>query len=357
VRIGTGFSRTLLLAAWSALFAVLWALDEGQRYLGPRTQWVIPFGAIAETAGSLALLLPILVLVAVPHPELTAQAATKKRASNEILLAQLPGSGRESTAASATTDAPFVDVAVATLSPTEGAAMGLRPGARVRVHGLVVHDTGVPDTYGLARFFVSCCAADALPILVPVESRSTATTPDQDQWLLVSGRLARRGTRLIVMPTDVTKTATPSDPYLTADDGGAPPRASSVAASAPTRTPGTIFVDGSQAGAIPDTSTSAPAATGREAGYSGRAARVFDDFYSHCTQYTYEALAYPQPVRDAAESARLFVGQPSRFRKAAFDGCLAGLQAGEATITVQSLVQGALSETPTDRRSPGAPRG
>ena len=47
MRLGTGAARTLVLAAWAALFAVLWAADEGQRYLGPRTQWVIPFGALA----------------------------------------------------------------------------------------------------------------------------------------------------------------------------------------------------------------------------------------------------------------------------------------------------------------------
>jgi hypothetical protein len=93
VTVGAGVARTLVLGAWAALFCGLWALDEGFRYLGPRTQWVIPFGAIAltlatlahgvlavvrrrdfgaltrgEAAGALVIVLPILAVLAVPTP-------------------------------------------------------------------------------------------------------------------------------------------------------------------------------------------------------------------------------------------------------------------------------------------------
>ena len=35
--------------AWGALFAWLWLSGESVRYLGPRTQWVVPVGALGLT--------------------------------------------------------------------------------------------------------------------------------------------------------------------------------------------------------------------------------------------------------------------------------------------------------------------
>ena len=38
--------RALALVAWASVFAWLWITGESVRYLGPRTQWVVPVGAI-----------------------------------------------------------------------------------------------------------------------------------------------------------------------------------------------------------------------------------------------------------------------------------------------------------------------
>jgi uncharacterized repeat protein (TIGR03943 family) len=335
---GAGSTRTLVLAVWAAVFVLLWATDEGLRYLGPRTQWVIPFGAIAltaaaighalltasrrreaatltrgEAAGSLALLLPILALVLVPEPQLGAQAAAKKRPSNEVLAAQLPtrspaAAERNPLAAS------FIDVAVAALSPREGAALGLVPGARVRVHGLVVHDTGVPRTVGLTRFYISCCAADALPILVPVDLGERARPPE-DRWLLVTGRLRRRGDGLVVVAQRADSTPAPRSPYVSVNDGGQAPVAPPRQTTAPAR----------------------PRVSGREAGFTGRAANVYDRYYDHCKEFTPEALAWPKTARSAEEAASVFAGPPRRYREPAYRGCLAGLRADVARITLRDL--------------------
>jgi hypothetical protein len=292
----------------------------------------------------------MVALVAVPEPSLGAQAAAMKRPSNEVLLSQISDSGGhgggQGAAASSTADATFVEVAVATLSPGEGADMGLRPGDPVRVHGIVVHDTGIPGTYGLARFFISCCAGDALPVLVPVHSPAGAKRPEQDRWVLVSGTLTRRGSSLIVVPASVRETGEPENAYLTASDGGAPPSDGSLAAPAP-RKPAVIFVPAPPADPA---QPAAPEVSAAAAGHKGTAARVFDDFYFHCRRYTYQALVYPERVASADAAVRLFVGQPKNYREAAQDGCLAGLNAGEATITVQSRIEETLSESHDDSR-------
>jgi uncharacterized repeat protein (TIGR03943 family) len=327
--------RTVVLAAWAAFFAFLWASGEGERYLGPRTQWVIPFGALAlgatalaqgvlavtrrahtepghgEVVGSLVLALPILALLIVPTPELGAQAASKKRASNAMLVAQLPAP-RPTAARGDTTRASFVDVAVAALSPKEGATLGLRDGARVRVHGLVIHDSDVSGTFGLARFFVSCCAADAVPVVVPVDPGRLARPP-QDRWLVVSGALRRRGERLVVAAAQLDETRAPSSPYVSASDGGA-----ATAPPVPQR-------------------AKRPAPSGERAGFAGRAANVYERYYAHCKEFTYDALAWPQRASNADEAARLFAGPPRPLQPAAYRGCVDGLNAGEARITLKEL--------------------
>jgi putative membrane protein len=331
----TAALRTLVLAAWAAFFAFLWASGEGERYLGPRTQWVIPFGALAlgatalaqgvlaatrrghkepsrgEVAGSLVLALPMLALLVVPTPELGAQAASKKRASSAVLVAQLPAA-RSTAAGGETRRASFVDVAVAALSPKEGATLGLREGARVRVQGLAIHDSDVSGTFGLARFFVSCCAADAVPVVVPVDPGRLGRPP-QDRWLVVSGALRRRGERLVVAATQLEETRAPSSPYVSASDGG-------TAAAPPAPQP-----------------TKGPPPSGELAGFAGRAANVYERYYAHCKEFTYDALAWPERASNADEAARLFAGPPRPLQPAAYRGCVDGLNAGEARITLKEL--------------------
>jgi uncharacterized membrane protein len=41
--------RALALVAWAGVFTWLWVSGESVRYLGPRTQWVVPVGAIGLT--------------------------------------------------------------------------------------------------------------------------------------------------------------------------------------------------------------------------------------------------------------------------------------------------------------------
>jgi hypothetical protein len=78
--------------------------------------------------------------------------------------------------------------------------------------------------------------------------------------------------------------------------------------------------------------------SGSAAGLSGKAARIYDLYYEHCMHYTYRALAWPRQAGSQTQAARMFAGPPRTFQAPAFRGCLAGLGAGKATITVAKLV-------------------
>lgn len=54
-------------------------------------------------------------------------------------------------------------------------------GVPVRLEGLVVNDSSVPDGFKLTRFMVSCCAADGIPLQVAVHG--TADFED-DTWVI-----------------------------------------------------------------------------------------------------------------------------------------------------------------------------
>jgi hypothetical protein len=78
--------------------------------------------------------------------------------------------------------------------------------------------------------------------------------------------------------------------------------------------------------------------TGVAAGFTGKAAHIYDLYYEHCRHYTWVALAYPLKAHNAAQAARIFAGPKRPFQPPAYRGCLAGLGAGEATIDLKRLL-------------------
>jgi uncharacterized membrane protein YcgQ (UPF0703/DUF1980 family) len=63
----------------------------------------------------------------------------------------------------------------------------------------------------LTRFYISCCAADAIPYSVFI--RSTEDHRD-DVWLRVDGRLGKIGDLFVVDPRSIAITDEPKTPYL-----------------------------------------------------------------------------------------------------------------------------------------------
>jgi putative membrane protein len=238
MRIGTATVRTVLLAMWAGLFVYLWLADEATRYLGPRTQWVIVFGAITltlaaaahavyafaqrpgrrvsrgEALGALALLVPLAAILATPRAELGAYAAERKWSTQDVVASLRPVARTGEVVGGADSEPSFAEVATVVLQPELSGLYGLAAGSSLNVDGLVVHRSGTSGTFGLARFMISCCVADAIPVIVPIDPGTTATPP-QDTWLDVSGSLERRGGELVVAAREMTQVEAPETPYLT----------------------------------------------------------------------------------------------------------------------------------------------
>jgi uncharacterized repeat protein (TIGR03943 family) len=225
-------ARGLTLACWAAFFAWLHFSGEKTRYLGPRTYWVVVFGAVvvgaaavahlvtarggrprrleAREAASIAtLLVPLLAVVAVPSAELGALAASRK----------ISGAGASSVGAIAPPvpepgeALSFIDIYYAGQSETHAAEAGIAAGMEVELTGFVTHPRDLPaGTLGLTRFHVSCCAADAVPYTVPL-----VMDPDgesDDTWLSVSGHLVVKDGVFALDPVRTDVVDVPADPYL-----------------------------------------------------------------------------------------------------------------------------------------------
>jgi len=221
--------RAGVLGLWAAFFWWLAVTGEMTRYLGPRTYWVAWFGAVVLTGaalvhlltlraggharptigdlGGLALLLvPVVMVVAVPEPDLGALAAARKSAGIGSLSSSIPRPDVEPG------EIGFSEIFYASESSEYATAVGITDGTRVDLTGFVTHPKKGPEgTFSLTRFYVSCCAADALPYSVAIDS---ADEFDDDTWLRVKGRLAARSGDFVIEPASVDKVSEPKNPYL-----------------------------------------------------------------------------------------------------------------------------------------------
>jgi uncharacterized repeat protein (TIGR03943 family) len=108
----TRLIRLAALTAWAALFDTLWLTGEWTRFVGPRTAWVVPFGAVALTLLALAniaivisrgpskpvgraelialavLFAPVAALAVVPSASLGSLAVDRKEGARDLIAAQ-----------------------------------------------------------------------------------------------------------------------------------------------------------------------------------------------------------------------------------------------------------------------------
>jgi uncharacterized repeat protein (TIGR03943 family) len=227
-----GSARALILAVWAAFFVWLLWSGEVYRYIGPRTYWVVIFGSIAlavtalgyvwllmaretdaleaRSLGTLALLLiPIVLVVLIPSPNLGSLAASRKLTGGSTAAFALEpnalGPGEEVT---------FQDLANAARSSEYGTALGLTDGYEVDVIGFISDaETGVADALALTRFSIFCCAADAVPYTIPVLATGGATYP-RDSWVRVQGAAHQREGSWVVEAERVTEVDEPANPYV-----------------------------------------------------------------------------------------------------------------------------------------------
>ena len=192
---GTGFDRPAVLragcvVAWAGFFLWLWIGDGMTRYLGPRTYWVVPFGAITLTlvalgqlrgmrsrgdarrlrgvdvVGAGLLLLPLVAVATVPSADLGSLAASRKATGG--ISAPRPDTG-----SARVEDPSFIDIRYAEQSDRYARVTGVDDGRQVELVGFVTKEPeATGDTFELTRFYISCCAADAIPHSVTVDPGS-----------------------------------------------------------------------------------------------------------------------------------------------------------------------------------------
>ncbi|GIO13959.1 hypothetical protein J19TS2_35140 [Cohnella xylanilytica] len=98
---------------------------------------------------------------------------------------------------------------------------GAFAGHKVRISGFVYRDSSVPeDKFVIGRFAVQCCAADAMPYGILVDSPD-AGLHDDNEWLTITGTLAttKYGDNdvLLLKAEEAVKIKAPKDPYVYGD--------------------------------------------------------------------------------------------------------------------------------------------
>lgn len=222
--------RGSVMALWAGFFVWLAVSGEVVRYLGPRTYWVVWFGAAvlglsalfhvltirsgtsgriraSDVGGAVLLAVPLAVVLAVPQPDLGALAASRKTTGLATLSSSAP---RPDPVRGGPLD--FAEIHYASESEEYAAAVGATDGAEVELVGFVTHPKRAPDgTFALTRFYISCCAADAIPYSVFVVSSEDRA---DDTWLRVTGSLTHRDGDIVVEPETVAEVDKPRAPYL-----------------------------------------------------------------------------------------------------------------------------------------------
>lgn len=96
-------------------------------------------------------------------------------------------------------------------------------GQAVDVSGFIIHPPNLPDNYVLiSRFILTCCAADAYPVGLPVKLDGKSLNGDRthypaDKWFRVKGRMGTElingDRRLTVLATEIEAIEEPKNPY------------------------------------------------------------------------------------------------------------------------------------------------
>ncbi len=91
-------------------------------------------------------------------------------------------------------------------------------GQKAKVQGFVIHPPNLAKDYlFLGKFVLTCCAADAYPVGLPVKLTVNSEQYPADTWLEVEGQMATEtltGKRqLTIAATSIKKIPQPKDPY------------------------------------------------------------------------------------------------------------------------------------------------
>jgi uncharacterized repeat protein (TIGR03943 family) len=227
--------RLVVLGGWSLCLLALWFAGDIDKYLGPRTAWVIPAGAITlsiatlayaamteggasarqrvaptEWLGLVTLGAPILVAFTMHGALLGSLAASNKLSSRGVDLSSL-------ISAQAANNGPtsFLNLSLAEEHPNRAASFGVHPGGLVQLHGFVLGNPARPTgTFQLARIYITCCVADSIALTVHVRPSGPSRPVAKDEWLEVDGVVQGHGHGLTVRAARIIPIPKPGNPYL-----------------------------------------------------------------------------------------------------------------------------------------------
>lgn len=102
---------------------------------------------------------------------------------------------------------------------SENAEPDVYAGMKVHLTGFVIKDGTLPENYfTVARFVVSCCAADARPIGLPVKYDASKFDLKSDEWIDMNGHFEVDevdGQRQpVIVLTEAKKIEIPANPYV-----------------------------------------------------------------------------------------------------------------------------------------------
>ncbi|NER79632.1 MAG: TIGR03943 family protein [Leptolyngbya sp. SIO1D8] len=200
--IGAGW-LLLLLAIWRSL-----ALITAQR--GMNT----PHIALLPRQWSLAVLLAVAVfgLIYVPRPFASDTALARGIADPVALTRSQPQRFVRNTPPE---DRSLIDwIRTLNVYPEPDAYTG-NP---VNVTGFVIHPPNWSENYLMvARFVLTCCAADAYPVGIPVKLVGDLSDYAADTWITVKGEMMTETLegqrRLVIQSEDVLSVPEPDNPY------------------------------------------------------------------------------------------------------------------------------------------------
>jgi uncharacterized repeat protein (TIGR03943 family) len=91
-------------------------------------------------------------------------------------------------------------------------------GQKVKVQGFVIHPSDLGKEYlFLARFVLTCCAADAYPVGLPMKLPNNQEPYSADTWLEVEGKMVTANLsgkrQLTIAATSIKKIPQPQNPY------------------------------------------------------------------------------------------------------------------------------------------------
>ncbi|HOJ40512.1 MAG TPA: TIGR03943 family protein [bacterium] len=170
-------------------------------------------GPVAISLRSFFLFLfPVVLAIVVRPGTLPIMAVASRGISTSLAAAD--NSLLEALIARAETEGRYKKMNLKQLVSLASASPEKAGGLLVATEGLVYRKPGdPPGAFMLVRFLITCCAADATPLGIRVESENASQLKD-NTWVLVRGTVSCTGGNSCIVADEVQVVPRPADPYL-----------------------------------------------------------------------------------------------------------------------------------------------